>query len=101
MKGTITTTTYYIGWGSATGTVSKAATAIDSPYDARVTAASSILAYNQMQWTATMTASATRSITVAGLFHNNSGTLLIYGDFATVPLAENDRISWTITLASS
>ena len=98
---TITVTTYFLGWGEATGTVSKGATAIDSPRDARVSIPSSISAFNQMQWIAVMTASAARSITVAGMHHNNSGTLLVYGDFTTIPLQTDDRIEFTVTLTST
>jgi len=98
---TIAATTYFLGWGEATGTVSKGATAIDSPSQARVSAPSSISAFNQIQWIAVQTASAARSVTIAGLFHNTSGTLLIAGDFTVVPLQTNDRIEFTVTLTSS
>lgn len=103
---TITVTTYYLGWGTGgpsngSDVVSKGATSISSEQQARVTAGNSISAFNQMQWIGVMTASAVRSVTNAGLFHNTSGTLLIAGDFATVPLQTNDRIEFTVTLTST
>lgn len=101
INNTIPTTTYQVGWGEATGTVSKAQFQINSEAQARVATADSISAFNQEQWTATMTASAVRSITQAGLFHNTSGTLLIVGDFSTISLAQNDRIEFTLTLTST
>ena len=106
MNATVAATTYFVGWGTggpATGSnvVSKGATAISSEIQARNSAGSSISVFNQEQWIAVLTATAARSITNAGLFHNNSGTLLIGGDFATVALATNDRIEFTITLTST
>lgn len=106
MNATVVATTYFIGWGTggpATGSnvVSKGATAISSEVQARNSAGSSISAFNQQQWIAVLTATAARSITNAGLFHNNSGTVLIGGDFATVALATNDRIEFTVTLTST
>lgn len=94
-------TTFVIGWGESTGTVSKAQFQINSEAQARVTGVTSESAFNQVTWTAVMTASATRSITQAGLFANNSGGLIIVGDFATLALATNDRISFTFTLTST
>lgn len=107
VNATITVTGYFIGWGTggpATGSnvVSKGTTAISSEASpARVAAATSITAFNQQQWTAVLTATAATSVTNAGLFHNNSGTVLVAGDFATVPLATNDRIEFTVTLTST
>ena len=106
MNATVTVTTYFVGWGTggpATGSnvVSKGATAISSEIQARNSAATSITAFNQEQWIAVLTATAARSITNAGLFHNNSGTLLIGGDFATLALQTNDRIEFTITLTTT
>lgn len=101
MNATIATTTYYLGWGEGTGTAAKANTSLFSEVQPRITAATSITAFNQEQWIGVMTASAVRSITNAGLFHNNSGTLLIKGDFAVTPLQTNDRIEFTVTLTST
>ena len=101
MNATIAATTYVIGWGEGAGTAAKANTTLFSEVQARETGVTSISAFNQEQWTATMTATAVRSITNAGLFHNTSGTLLIKGDFSTLALAQNDRVSFTITLTST
>ena len=101
MNATITVTTYRIGWGEGTGTAAKADTTLFSEVQSRQIAATSITAFNQEQWISTLTASAVRSITNAGLWHNNSGTLLIKGDFSTIALAANDRIEFTITLTST
>lgn len=101
MHGTDVTTTYFIGWGEGAGTAAKADVALFSEVQAREIAVTSMSAFNQEQWTATMTATGVRSITNAGLFSTNSGPLAIHGDFATVALAQNDRISFTITLTST
>jgi len=101
MKATITSTTYYIGWGEGTNTAVKSNTALFSEVQSRQIGVSSISAFNQLLWVATQTATAVRSITNAGLFHNNSGTLLIIGDFSTIALAANDRIEFSITLTST
>ena len=101
LNATIVTTTYRIGWGQGTGTAAKADTTLYSELGSRAATANSITAFNQMQWVATQTATAASSITNAGLFHNNSGTLLIKGDFSTIALATNDRIEFTISLTST
>jgi len=98
---TLPNTTYAIMWGEATGTVSKAQFEINSPAQDPISAGASISAFNQNQWTATMTASAVRSITQAGLFQAESLTMLVAGDFSTLALATNDRIEFTITLTST
>jgi len=101
INATITTTTFQIGWGEGTGTAAIADTTLFTESHSRVAAAASISAFNQNQWIATMTAAAVASITNAGLFNNNSGTLLIKGNFSTVALATNDRIEFTMTLTNS
>jgi hypothetical protein len=101
MMATITSTTYFIGWGTGAGTAAKADTTLFSELGSRQAASDSISAFNQCQWTATQTATAIASITNAALFNNNSGTMLIKGDFATIALQANDRIQFTITLTST
>lgn len=98
---TITVTTYYGSWGEGTGTAAKADTTLFSEVQSRQATANSITAFNTMQWIYTQTATTVRSITNAGIWHNNSGTLLIKGDFATIALAANDRIAFTVTLTST
>lgn len=101
MAGTITTTPYYVGWGTGVVAAAKANTSLSTETQSRIVAANSVTAFNQMQWISTLTASAVRSITNAGLFHNQSGTMLIQGDFSTVALAANDRIEFTVSLTST
>lgn len=101
-NGTDVKTNYFIGWGEGTGTVSKGQFVINSEAaPAREQAATSITAFNQEQWTATLTATAVRSITQAGLFATTSGPVLIVGDFATLALASQDRIQFTFTLTTT
>src|SRR3990167_5720017 len=101
MNATEVATTYFVGGGEGTGTTSKGQFVVNSPVQARGSALTSISAFNQEQWTATLTATAVRSITQAGLFTNESGSLIIVGDFTVLPLQTNDRISFTITLTST
>lgn len=101
MNATVTVTGYFVGWGEGTGTAAKANTSLFSEVQSRITAPSSISAFNQMQWISTITATAVRSITNAGLFHNGSGTLLVKGDFSTLALATNDRIEFTVTMTTT
>ena len=101
MNATEAATTYFVGWGEGTGTVSKGQFVVNSPVQARETAVTSISAFNQEQWTATLTATAVRSITQAALFSNNSGAPIVVGDFTTLALALNDRISFTVTLTTT
>lgn len=101
MYGSIVATTYYGSWGEGAGTAAKADTTLFSEIQSRQATANSITAFNQIQWIYTQTASAVRSITNAGLWHNNSGTLLLKGDFSTIALAQNDRIQFTVTLTST
>lgn len=95
------TTTYVIGWGEGTGTVSKGQFVINSESQARVSAGTSEAAFNQARFSAVMTATAVRSITQMGLFHNTSGSLIIVGDFATLALQTNDRIEGVFTLTTT
>src|SRR5690606_8395455 len=102
LNGTEVKTNYFIGWGVATGTTAKGQFEINSEAPpARQLAATSITAFNPMQWTATLTATAVTSVTQAGLFATNSGPLFIVGDFSTLPLEIGDRISATFTLTST
>ena len=101
MYGSITPTSYYVGWGEGTGIAAKTDTTLFSEVQSRIIAGSSISAFNQIQWISTLTASAVRSITNAGVFSSDSGTLLVKGDFSTVALANQDRIEFTITITST
>lgn len=89
-----------IGWGTGAGTASKASTTLftEAP-EARVTPTVSRPASDTVQWVATMTAAAARTITNAGLFDAaTGGTLVVHGSFAGVVLQTNDQIQFTITL---
>ena len=99
--GTQVSTTFFVGWGEGTGVVSKGQFQINSEAQARVSLATSESLFNQVTWSAVMTASAVRSIAQAGMFANNSGGLIIVGDFAVLALQTNDRISFTITLTTT
>jgi len=101
MNATEVATTYFVGWGEGTGTTSKGQFVVNSPAQARESALTSIAAFNQEQWTATLTATAVRSITQAALFTNPSGSVVIVGDFTVLPLQTNDRISFTFTLTTT
>ena len=102
LNGTEVKTTNFIGWGTGPGTSSKGQFQISSEAaPARELAATSITAFNQMQWTATLTATGVTSVTQMGMFFTNSGPLGIIGDFATLPLQPQDRIQATFTLTST
>lgn len=89
-----------IGWGTGAGTAAKTSTTLftEAP-EARVAPVVSRPVADTVQWVATMTASASRTITNAGLFDAaTGGTLVVHGSFAGVTLATNDQIQFTFTL---
>src|SRR5688572_25043504 len=102
LNGTEVKTNYFIGWGTGPGTSSKGQFQISSEAaPARELAATSITAFNQQQWTATLTATGVTSVTQMGLFATNSGPLFVLGDFSVLPLELGDRIAATFTLTST
>ena len=52
-----------------------------------------------LQWVATVTAEADKTITEAGLFNNDTaGSLFIHGDFTGIVLSTGDKIELTFQL---
>jgi len=96
----------YIDWGTGAGTAAKADTDVFTvSAEARVAGTVSVTgtgATAKYQVVGTMTASATRAITNAGNFQNSTGAnIIVHGDFATINLATNDAIQFTITIDPS
>ena len=89
-----------IGWGTGAGTAVKGSTTLfTESAEARVGGTVSQAAVDKNQWVATITASANRTITNAGLFNAvTGGVLVIHGDFTGIVLATGDKIEFTITL---
>jgi hypothetical protein len=94
MDGTTTPpANWFVGWGTGAGTAAKADTTLftEAP-EAR----------NQNRFVATITASAGRTITNAGVLSASSGgTLLLHSDFTGVVLASGDGIAFTFTITWS
>lgn len=91
---------YYVAWGTGAGTAAKGDTTLFSEGpEARVAATESQPAADKAQWVGTITASAARTVTNAGLFDaSTGGNLFIKGDFTGVVLASGDKIEFTFTL---
>lgn len=90
-----------IGWGTGAGTAAKANTTLfTEAAEARaVGAISQPGGGDTNQWVGTITATAARSITNAGLFSNTTaGSMIVKGDFGTIALSSGDKIEFTITL---
>lgn len=87
-----------IGWGTGAGTAVKGSTTLfTEATEARVAVVTSQPAADRNQWTGTITADGTKTITNAGLF-DAAGNLIIHGDFTGIVLALNDQIAFTISL---
>lgn len=92
----------YVAWGTGAGTAAAADTTLfTESAEARVAGTSSIVTTtvtnDSYQVVGTITASATRAITNAGLFDaSTSGNLFVKGDFSTVNLSTGDAIQFTI-----
>lgn len=92
----------YVAWGTGAGTAAAADTTLfTESAEARVAGTSTVVTTtvtnDTYQVVGTITASATRAITNAGLFDaSTSGNLFVKGDFATVNLATGDAIQFTI-----
>jgi hypothetical protein len=91
-----------LGWGTGPGAADVSDTVLfaEAP-EARVPGTSSLQTTNvpgdTYQVVATMTATAPRSITNAGLFDATSGgNLFVHGDFPGVSLQQGDQIQFTI-----
>jgi hypothetical protein len=96
---------YFIGWGTGAGTAAKGDTTLftEETTDGRQSATESQPASNQNRFVATITASAARAITNAGLFDvtDPGGNLILKSDFATINLANTDSIEFTFTITWS
>lgn len=91
---------YYIGWGTGAGTAAKGDTTLFSEApEVRVAATKSQPTTDTNRFVATITASAGRTITNAGLFDASSGGRLIaHSDFAGTVLALGDAIQFTFDI---
>ena len=91
---------WYVGWGTGAGTAAKGDTTLfTESAEARVVGAESQPSSDINQFVGTITASAGRTITNAGLFDaSTNGNMVIHGDFTGVVLNSGDKIEFTITL---
>ncbi len=91
---------YFVGWGTGAGTAAKADTTLftESP-ETRIAGTESQPTSDKAQWIATITATAARTITNAGLFDAvTAGNMFVKGDFTGIVLANGDKIEFTISL---
>jgi hypothetical protein len=95
--------TFYIGWGTGAGTAAVGDTTLfTESAESRVAATKSQPSANILQWVGTMTASAGRTITNAGVLSASSGgTLVVKSDFTGVVLNTSDKIEFTFQLSFS
>lgn len=97
----------YVAWGTGAGTAAAADTTLfTESAEARVSGTSTRVTTSTTndtyQVVGTITASATRAITNAGLFDaSTSGNLFVKGDFSTINLASGDSIQFTIKVQFS
>jgi len=101
IDGTVTApANYFIGWGTGAGTAEKGDTTLfTEASEPRVTAVESQPVADQNRFVATLSASAAKTITNAGVLSAlTGGTLLLHSDFSGVALAANDKIEFTFTL---
>lgn len=103
IDGTTAAPTWYIGWGTGADTADKTDTTLSTEAsESRVAASTSQPASNQNQFTGTITADGTKTITNAGVLSaSTSGTLLLFSDFTGVALTSGDQIAFTFTLTWS
>lgn len=92
--------TFYIGWGTGAGTHVKGSTTLfTEASEARVSTTDTQPLADIMQWVATITADAAKTITNAGVFDAlTAGNLIVASDFTGVALALGDKIEFTFTL---
>lgn len=94
----------YVAWGTGAGTAAAADTTLfTESAEARTTGTQSqvttSVTNDTYQVVGTITATATRAITNAGVFDASTvGNLFLKGDFATVNLASGDSIQFTFKL---
>ena len=94
----------HVDWGTGTTGAAAGDTALETPApEARSIAVATEITTTTTgdtnQWVATITATATRVITEAGLFDSlTAGVLIIRSVFAAINLDSGDKIEFTITL---
>lgn len=94
---------WYVGWGTGAGTAAKADTTLfTESAEARVAVTESQPSSNINRLVGTITASAGRTITNAGIFDaSTGGNMALKGDFTGVVLANGDSIQFTFELTWS
>ena len=100
IDGTVAPPTYHVGWGTGAGVADKADTALfTESAETRVVTSQTQPSVDINQFLGTITASAARTITNAGILSLiTGGVLLLHSDFAGVVLANGDKIEFTFTL---
>lgn len=106
MDDTSVTSMNRIGWGTGAGTAAEANTTLfTEDTDGRATATLSqvttTVTGDTFQAVGTITSTGTKTITNAGLFDaatEDTGNMLIKGDFTGIPLLSGDSIEFTMTL---
>ena len=99
--------TWYIGWGTGSGTSTVSDTTLytestESRSAATAAQATTTTANDTVSFVATLTATGTRSITNAGVLDaSSSGNLLMKGDFTSVSLSTGDSIAFTMKIQFS
>lgn len=94
---------HYVAWGTGAGTAAVGDTTLfTESTEARVVTTRSQPSANVNQFVGTITASAARTITNAGIFNaSTTGSLFLKSDFTGVALATGDAIQFTFTLTWS
>lgn len=94
----------YVAWGTGAGTAAVGDTTLNTESAESRTAGTNTrqttsVTNDTYQVVGTITATATRAITNAGLFDaSTAGNLFIHGDHATVNLSTGDSIQYTISV---
>lgn len=100
----ITSANKYVGWGTGAGTAAATDTTLFTESSEARTAGTQTqqttsVTNDTYQVVGTITASATRAITNAGVFDaSTAGNLVLKGDFSTVNLNTGDSIQFTFKL---
>lgn len=94
----------YVGMGTGAGTAAITDTTLFTEVETRATGTSTqqttTVTNDTYQVVGTVTATASRAVTNAGLFDaSTSGNLYMKGDFSTVNLASGDSIQFTMKVA--
>ena len=91
---------FFVGWGTGAGTHVKGSTSLfTEASEARVSATKTQPSADIINYNATLTADAGKTITNAGVFTLAvAGILVIAGDFAGVALNLGDKIEFDISL---